>query len=178
MKKSIGFGLVVATLMTGCATGQMAYDTQTQTSNPRNLPTVKTPKRTLYAKQGDPCLYKKAVVVDITDGWGEFYTCENYEITRSNFVAAGRPSQSGRYNTPTGEFNIAWQAKEWDSKKYPSTDGTRNMNYASFFHPSGVALHAGSINARSHGCVHLTSKDAQYVYENFSNGDKVIVQSY
>ena len=167
---------IVGSFLAGCAptAGQLAYQEAQRQNNPRNLPTVKTPKKRAITKHvGDYCTENKAVVVSLKNGWGDFYTCENQIVTRTGLVTGGR---NKRYHTPEGTFYIGWQKKEHDSNKYPSTDGTRNMDNASFFHPSGVALHTGSINARSHGCVHMTRSDSTYVYDNFGNGDKVIVQ--
>ena len=144
---------------------------------PRDTPVYKPKVVPSYLKQpeiqGTDCSYENAVVVSLNEnGTGSFITCKDYTITRNGPVTSGRPQN---HRTPRGNFKIGWQAKEWDSKTYPSTDGTRNMDYASFFN-NGIALHAGSVRALSHGCVHMRRNDARYVYENFGNGDAVIVE--
>ena len=157
----LGFGIVLA----GCTEPKQPKPKKVYKQVPRYL--------ALPNYEGLECLYERAVEVTLNpNGTGSFVTCIDHTITRNGPVTSGRPKN---YRTPRGDYQINWQAKKYDSKKYPSTDGTRNMDYASFFH-KGYALHQGSVRALSHGCIHLRKADAKYIYENFNNGDTVIVQ--
>jgi len=177
--------LIMALLLVGCSSSQHAYK-RIKTAHQEHItriyqpavqtqiiPKPKKHKTKFKSLVGMSCKYKKAVVVKLSKGWGEFYTCEKYKITKSYVVAAGAP---GKTKTPRGTFKISWQVAKYDSKKYPSTNGRRNMDFSSFFHTGGVALHTGSIRGRSHGCVHLRKSDARYIYNNFNKGDMVIVK--
>ena len=121
--------------------------------------------------QRNYCDYNKAVVISLSNGAGEFYTCEGFQKTRQGPASGGVP---GKFDTPKGSFWITHQLEKHDSTLYPSDYG-RNMDFSSFF-VGGVALHQGSVRHWSHGCVHLRKTDARYIYNNFNKGDLVIVK--
>jgi lipoprotein-anchoring transpeptidase ErfK/SrfK len=56
----------------------------------------------------------------------------------------------GAHATPTGVFHVSWKAEHWVSREYHEP-----MPDAVFFAAGGIAFHAGSLDASSHGCVHL-----------------------
>ena len=121
--------------------------------------------------QRNYCDYNKAVVISLTKGAGEFYTCEGFQKTKQGPATGGVP---GKFDTPKGTYWITHQLEKHDSTLYPSDYG-RNMDFSSFF-VGGVALHQGSVRHWSHGCVHLRKSDARYIYNNFNKGDLVIVK--
>lgn len=65
---------------------------------------------------------------------------------------------SQKYPTPTGAFKVEWKSKNWWSRQYDAA-----MPYAQFYY-NGAALHQGSMNGNSHGCIRLTENDAKYLY--------------
>lgn len=85
---------------------------------------------------------------------------------RVDLVAPGLPSYSapalgGRpgHGTPTGCFRPIGLNKHYWSHKYNAP-----MPNAVFFSP-GVALHTGSLNVPSHGCVHLADSTSSLIYQ-------------
>lgn len=87
-----------------------------------------------------------------------------------------RPCQSA-----TGSAHIYRVSANYISHSYPVDQGGGDaMPYAMFYY-KGFAIHAaplaGFIN-RSHGCIHLMTSDAKWVFENFASlGTEVVVKS-
>jgi lipoprotein-anchoring transpeptidase ErfK/SrfK len=71
-------------------------------------------------------------------------------------VLGGRPG----YPTPTGAFQVEWKSRSWWSKQWDA-----EMPYSVFFH-GGSAIHAGSLTVTSHGCIHVSTAAARYIYNN------------
>jgi lipoprotein-anchoring transpeptidase ErfK/SrfK len=103
---------------------------------------------------------------------GDFIACKNHTVIRNGPISSGVP---GKYDTPGGFYTIQWKALKYDSKKYPSSGNTRNMDRALFFSTEGLALHAGSVRQLSHGCVHLRYNDADYLYHSYEPGASVVI---
>jgi len=121
------------------------------------------------------CNYqKKTILVHIENnrGVGTFQACENYEVVHIGYLSTGLPS---KYKTPRGDFKVQWKARKYDSKKYPSTDGGNNMNFAMFY-DRGFALHTGNIDKHSHGCVRTQKHNAEWLYEWAPHGTNVIIR--
>ena len=60
------------------------------------------------------------------------------------------------------------------STKYPDASGINNMDYSNFFF-KGYAIHQGNPNMMSHGCIHLSKKSAEIVFNNTEIGTPVII---
>ena len=75
--------------------------------------------------------------------------------------------------TPRGIFHVAWKA----GAHYISTSFDVPIPYAVFFAPGGIAFHAGSLTASSHGCIHLSMKSARYYHDHLPIGAEVAVFS-
>ncbi len=73
--------------------------------------------------------------------------------------------------TPRGVFHVAWKA----GAHYISTSFGVPIPYAVFFAPGGIAFHAGSLTSSSHGCVHLTMRNARYYHDHLAIGAEVAV---
>ena len=73
--------------------------------------------------------------------------------------------------TPRGTFHVAWKA----GRHYISTAYDVPIPYAVFFAAGGVAFHAGSLTASSHGCIHLTLAAARYYNHHLPVGAEVAV---
>ena len=69
------------------------------------------------------------------------------------------------YFTPRGSYRPQWTARMWYSRKYDNSP----MPYSVFFH-GGYAIHGtGAVRnlgrPASHGCVRLSPRDAQALYD-------------
>ena len=76
----------------------------------------------------------------------------------------------GAYATPTGLFHVSWKAEHWVSHEYHEP-----MPDAVFFAAGGIAFHAGSLDATSHGCVHLAPDVAAEFFATLQPGMAVQV---
>ena len=105
------------------------------------------------------------VVISLSDRMAYLY--------RGNTLMAATTISSGRDSkpTPTGIFSIFRKTEMYRSKKYDNAP----MPYAEFFDPAGLALHAGSVSAESHGCVHLPSAFAKKLYSVTDIGTPVFI---
>jgi L,D-transpeptidase-like protein len=81
----------------------------------------------------------------------------------------GKPG--GKHQTPRGTFHVAWKA----GPSYVSNIYHSPMPWATFFATGGIAFHGGSLTQWSHGCVHLTTKNAHYYNKHLPIGAEVVV---
>jgi len=105
------------------------------------------------------------VVISLSDQMAYLY--------RGNTLMAATTISSGRESkpTPTGIFSILKKTPMYRSKKYDNAP----MPWAEFFEPHGIALHAGSVSAESHGCVHLPAAFAKKLYSVTDIGTPVLI---
>ena len=80
--------------------------------------------------------------------------------------------------TPSGAFKVLSKKRFYTSKKYPEPDGSNNMNYSIFFTKWGHALHEGSIDYTSHGCIHVHKSDIPSLFKWAWIGMPVLVTRY
>lgn len=85
-------------------------------------------------------------------------------------VMPGSPGTPGAEATPQGVYKV-----EWKDKDHVSDEFDEPMTDAVFFAPGGVAFHVGPLTTSSHGCVHLTTADADYYYAHLPVGAQVEV---
>jgi len=69
------------------------------------------------------------------------------------------------YKTPSGVYTVLRKSRRYMSHKYPDEDGVNNMDFAIFFTNQGHALHMGSVNWMSHGCIHIAPKDIPVIFD-------------
>lgn len=81
-------------------------------------------------------------------------------------VATGRVG----HRTPAGDFHVWYKVVDGWSTTYDAP-----MPYSVFFY-EGDAFHEDPITVRSHGCVHLSLKNAEYFYRFLQYGDLVEVR--
>jgi len=164
MRKLILMASAAALLLTGCSTFEIVLKPKKKKiCIPPTLPDI----------IGGYCPFEeKTVFIDIPHGKGTLLACEDYIIKKYINVSSGRPD--GKHNTVLGEFRVQRKYKKYDSKKFPSKNGGRNMDWANFFY-KGFAFHAGNIRGYSHGCVRLQRYDAEWMYNWVKIGTKVIV---
>jgi lipoprotein-anchoring transpeptidase ErfK/SrfK len=127
----------------------------------------------LKDRRGEYCPYdNKTIIIGIKRGKGVLTACENHTIKRYINVSSGEPKH---HKTVRGNFRVLRKYKQYDSKKYPSMHGGRNMDYAQFFY-RGFAFHSGNIKRYSHGCVRVQRYNAKWLYNWTNHGTKVIVK--
>jgi lipoprotein-anchoring transpeptidase ErfK/SrfK len=116
-------------------------------------------------KYADKCPEKALACVDLKDkvSWLQVNGVVMYGPVR---IEPGSPGQV----TPTGVFAV-----DRKDKHHISNEFDEPMPDAVFFAPGGIAFHEGSLTKGSHGCVHLSWKDANYYYEQLQIGDTVAV---
>ena len=61
------------------------------------------------------------------------------------------------------------------STLFPDESGVNNMNYMMKFTNSGHALHEGSVDWMSHGCIHIDPKDVPVIYKWSTFKTKVVI---
>jgi len=66
--------------------------------------------------------------------------------------------------TPSGVWSVLRKIRYYTSKKYPEADGSNNMDFSLFFTNAGHAIHKGSIDFSSHGCIHVDEKNISRLY--------------
>jgi lipoprotein-anchoring transpeptidase ErfK/SrfK len=81
-------------------------------------------------------------------------------------VATGRASLP----TPAGNFHVWYKVVDGWSTTYDAP-----MPYSVFFY-EGDAFHEDPVTVRSHGCIHLSLKNAEYFYRFLDYGDLVEVR--
>jgi hypothetical protein len=81
----------------------------------------------------------------------------------------GKPGSA--HTTPRGTFWVQWKA----GPSLVSNIYHEPMPWAVFFAPGGIAFHGGSLTAWSHGCVHLTVRNAHYYNQHLPIGAEVFV---
>ena len=165
--------MILAGLMfTGCNHKPLPKPAEKCSATTKNLPKPYQPP-VLPDIRGSYCgHYEKTVVINIENGRGTLKACENNQVIKYVNISAGRPD--GIHETIRGEFNVNRKYRKYDSRKFPSTNGGRNMDYAHFFH-KGFAFHKGNIRGYSHGCVRLREQDASWLFDWSNLGTKVII---
>ena len=103
-----------------------------------------------------------------------------YAVDRDGTVWWSGPVTSGapEFRSPSGIFTIFQKKRYHMSTVWPDESGVNNMDYMMKFTRSGHALHKGSVDWMSHGCIHIDPKDVPVVY-NWSNfKTKVVITRY
>lgn len=83
----------------------------------------------------------------------------------------GAPGAPTENQTPRGAFRVTWKA----GPTFVSNIYHEAMPWAVFFAPGGIAFHGGSLTQWSHGCVHLTTANAEYYNDHLPVGAEVVV---
>ena len=93
-----------------------------------------------------------------------------YAVDVDGTVWWSGPVTSGtlEFRSPSGIFNILQKKRYHMSNAFPDESGINNMDYMMKFTKRGHALHKGSVDWLSHGCIHIDPKDVPTLY-NWSN---------
>jgi len=103
---------------------------------------------------------------------GRFYAVDSDgTVWWSGAVTSGIPV----FRSPSGIFSIFQKKRYHMSTVFPDESGENNMNYMMKFTQRGHALHEGSVEWMSHGCIHIDPKDVPVIYRWAKNGTKVVI---
>lgn len=116
---------------------------------------------------------KNFIVVSVRERGsdGRFYAVDSDgTVWWSGPVTSGAPE----FRSPSGIFTIFQKKRYHMSTLWPDESGVNNMDYMMKFTQSGHALHKGSVDWMSHGCIHIDPKDVPVIY-NWSNYNTKVV---
>jgi lipoprotein-anchoring transpeptidase ErfK/SrfK len=100
-----------------------------------------------------------------------------YAVDRDGTVWWSGPVTSGapQFRSPSGVFHIIQKARHHMSNRYPDENGVNNMDFMMKFTRFGHALHKGSVDWMSHGCIHIDPKDVAVIYRWSRYGMPVVI---
>ena len=100
-----------------------------------------------------------------------------YAVDRDGTVWLSGPVTSGapKYRSPSGVFSILQKHRYHMSSSYPEESGINNMDFTMRFTWQGHALHKGSVNWLSHGCIHIDPKDVPVLFRWSKIGMPVVI---
>ena len=109
------------------------------------------------------------------DSDGRFYAVDkDGTVWLSGGISSGEEVKF----TPSGKWKALYKKRFYTSKAYPEEDGSNNMDYSIFFTKWGHAIHKGSINDTSHGCIHVQEHDIRRLYKWARPGMPVLVSRH
>lgn len=100
-----------------------------------------------------------------------------YAVDKDGTVWWSGPVTSGaaEFRSPSGVFPIIKKKRYHMSGENPDESGINNMDYMMMFTPTGHALHKGSVEWMSHGCIHIDPKDVPAIYKWSTFDTKVVI---
>ena len=103
---------------------------------------------------------------------GRFYAVDSDgTVWWSGAVTSG----ADEFKSPSGIFPIIQKKRHHMSTLFPDESGENNMNYMMKFTNGGHALHEGSVDWMSHGCIHIDPKDVPVIYKWSTFKTKVVI---
>lgn len=117
---------------------------------------------------------KNFIVVSVRERGsdGRFYAVDrDGTVWWSGAVTSGAPE----FRSPSGIFTIIQKKRFHMSTLYPEDNGVNNMNYMMKFTNGGHALHEGSVDWMSHGCIHIDPKDVPVIYKWSNFKTKIVI---
>ena len=103
---------------------------------------------------------------------GRFYAVDSDgTVWWSGAVTSGAPE----FRSPSGVFPIIQKKRYHMSSAFPDESGVNNMDYMMKFTRNGHALHKGSVDWMSHGCIHISPRDVPVIYRWAKHGMKVVI---
>ena len=103
---------------------------------------------------------------------GRFYAVDrDGTVWWSGVVTSGAP----QFRSPSGVFSIIQKKRHHMSTLYPDESGVNNMDYMMKFTKKGHALHEGSVDWMSRGCIHVAPKDVPVIYKWSQYGMPVVI---
>ena len=117
---------------------------------------------------------KNFIVVSVRERGsdGRFYAVDSDgTVWWSGPVTSGAPE----FRSPSGIFTIFQKKRYHMSTLWPDESGVNNMDYMMKFTNAGHALHKGSVDWMSHGCIHIDPKDVPVIYNWSTYKTKVVI---
>ncbi len=117
---------------------------------------------------------KNFIVVSVREHGsdGRFYAVDkDGTVWWSGPVTSGAPE----FRSPSGVFSIIQKKRYHMSTKYPDEHGINNMDYMLKFTKYGHALHKGSVDWMSHGCIHIDNKDIATIFKWANYTTRVVI---
>jgi lipoprotein-anchoring transpeptidase ErfK/SrfK len=117
---------------------------------------------------------KNFIVVSVRERGsdGRFYAVDSDgTVWWSGPVTSGAPE----FRSPSGIFTIFQKKRYHMSTLWPDESGVNNMDYMMKFTKRGHALHKGSVDWMSHGCIHIDPKDVPVIYNWSTYKTKVVI---
>ena len=117
---------------------------------------------------------KNFIIVSVREAGsdGRFYAVDSDgTVWWSGAVTSG----ADEFRSPSGVFPIIQKKRHHMSTLFPDESGVNNMNYMMKFTNGGHALHEGSVNWMSHGCIHIDTKDIPVLYKWSTFKTKVVI---
>ena len=103
---------------------------------------------------------------------GRFYAVDvDGTVWWSGPVTSGAPE----FRSPSGIFPIIQKKRYHMSNAFPDESGINNMDYMMKFTRQGHALHKGSVDWLSHGCIHIDPRDVPTLYKWSNFKTKVVI---
>lgn len=100
-----------------------------------------------------------------------------YAVDKDGTVWLSGPVTSGaeEHRSPSGIFTIFQKKRYHMSTRYPDETGVNNMDFMMKFTQYGHALHKGSVDWMSHGCIHIDERDVVRLYPWTTYKTRVVV---
>jgi len=103
---------------------------------------------------------------------GRFYAVDkDGTVWLSGAVASGAP----QFRSPSGVFHVLEKQRYHMSNRYPDESGVNNMDYMMKFTRWGHALHKGSTDWMSHGCIHVDPDQVAILFRWVRIGMPVVI---
>jgi len=162
----------------------MAYTVLTVThmyaKPPKGLETIPVSKTIFHVIDNDENVKtvdltgKNFVIVSVREKGsdGRFYAVDvDGTVWWSGAVTSGAPE----FVSPSGIFPILQKRRYHMSADFPDESGINNMDYMMKFTRQGHALHLGSTNWMSHGCIHIDQKDIPAIFDWVNYKTKIVI---
>jgi len=117
---------------------------------------------------------KNFIVVSVREPGsdGRFYAVDrDGTVWWSGAITSGTPE----FRSPSGIFHIIQKKRYHMSRDFPEESGVNNMDFMMKFTKRGHALHKGSVDWLSHGCIHIDPRDVPVIYRWSNFKTKIIV---
>jgi hypothetical protein len=120
------------------------------------------------AAPGSPCAPDVRVCVQLSRSQAWLLAPDGVVVRGPVPITAGAPGME----TPAGRFSVQWKDAD-----HVSPFGDTPMPWSVFFDRRGRALHGGSLQRESRGCIHLADDDARAFFEALSPGQGIQILS-
>lgn len=159
-----------------CVTLSMAEGEKLPLKGDETIPMSKTTFKVIV--NGIPKIVdmtgKNFIIVSVREEGsdGRFYAVdEDGTIWWSGGVTSG----ATEFRSPSGIFPMLQKKRYHMSSENPDPDGINNMDFMMRFTNNGHALHKGSIDWMSHGCIHIAPTDVPVIYKWANSKTKIII---